>query len=261
MSKVRSILVIPTYNCQDQIVRLLEKSKAIIENEFKEVLIIDNGSTDSTIANAIKNIGSYQVKIKILQNLSNMGLGGTLKTGFLYAIRNSFDYVAVLHGDDQASIGDMLPTLRSLETLGIDMAVGARFHDKSKLIGYSLFRRIGNRTLNVYCMLCTRKKIDDLIAGLNIFRVSALPAEKFLSFPNDLTFDVHLLLSAIHENKKIHFFPITWIVEDQISNAKVIRQAWIIVRLFTKYLLNPAKVFSTRKSMDSYDSYKVIFER
>jgi len=132
---------------------------------------------------------------------------------------------------------------------------------ESKLIGYSQFRKIGNRVLNIYCRICTRTKIDDLIAGLNIFRVSALPMQRLLNFPNDLTFDVHLLLSAIYEEQQIQFFPISWTVEDQVSNAKVIRQALIILGLFTKFVFNPAKVFALDDLMDSYENYDLIYEK
>jgi hypothetical protein len=109
--------------------------------------------------------------------------------------------------------------------------------------------------------MCTRTKIDDLIAGLNIFRVSTLPMQRLLSFPNDLTFDVHLLLSALCEGQQIQFFPISWTEVDQVSNAKVIRQAWTILGLFTKFAWNPAKVFTQDKSIDSYENYDLIYEK
>ena len=44
---MKVLLVIPTYNCEDQIGRLLQKSTSTINREFNEVLIIDNEITDS----------------------------------------------------------------------------------------------------------------------------------------------------------------------------------------------------------------------
>jgi dolichol-phosphate mannosyltransferase len=258
---MKKILIIPTYNCEQQIDRLLSKSGSTICREFDELLIIDNGSSDKTIENAISGLQSYGIRVKVLQNCANISLGGTLKTGFLYAKNNSFDFVAVLHGDDQAYLEDLLPVLGALERGTIDLAIGARFHKKSDLIGYSTFRKIGNRLLNLYCIICTGTKIDDLIAGLNIFRVSKLNMDEILNYPNDLTFDVHILLRAIHQKQHILFFPMTWTEEDQVSNAKVVKQALTILALFTKYLFAKEKALKFSNSEFSYLNYNTLFEK
>ena len=258
---MKKLLVIPTYNCEEQIGRLLRKSGQTINEEFEEVLIIDNGSSDKTVENAISSVKSIEIPAKVLQNSQNISLGGSLKTGFLYAKNNTFDYVVVLHGDDQAQIEDLLPIFRDLEVHNIDLGVGARFHSNSTLIGYSMFRKMGNRLLNLYCIICTGKKIDDLIAGLNIFRVSKLDMDEILTYPNNLTFDVHILLRAINQKQSINFFPITWTEEDQVSNAKVIKQALIILGLFTKYFFTKEKALHFAKSEISYLNYSILFEK
>jgi dolichol-phosphate mannosyltransferase len=258
---VNFLLVIPTYNCEKQIRRLLKNSVDAINNHFDEVLVIDNGSKDGTVKGAVSSMNLIKIRTKVIQNRENISLGGSLKTGFLYASENSFDYVAVLHGDDQANLNDLLPTLTKLEQNEIDLAIGARFHSKSKLIGYSKFRKIGNRMLNLYCIVCTRKKVDDLIAGLNVFKVSKINLSQTLNYPDDLTFDVHILLGAIDSRHKIEFFPITWTEDDQVSNAKVIRQATIILGLLTKYLLRGDKALIFPKSKRNYKNFEVVFER
>jgi glycosyltransferase involved in cell wall biosynthesis len=259
--EMKSLLVIPTYNCEKQIARLLKNSADAINTYFDEVLVIDNGSRDETVNSTISSMDVIKISAKVIQNKENISLGGSLKTGFLYASQNAFDYVGVLHGDDQANLSDLLPILMKLKQDGVDLAIGARFHSKSNLIGYSNFRKIGNRLLNLYCIICTRRKIDDLIAGLNLFKVSKLDVNQILSYPDDLTFDVHILLRAIHLKHKIEFFPITWTEDDQVSNAKVVRQATIILGLLTKYLLFRDKALNFPKSERSYKNFAVVFER
>jgi glycosyltransferase involved in cell wall biosynthesis len=224
-------------------------------------LIIDNGSSDETVKYAQNSLGMIKIKTQIVQNFVNISLGGSLKTGFIYANENSFDYVAVLHGDDQAFLDDLLPVIEKLEEENIDLAIGARFHPRSTLVGYSNFRKLGNRILNLYGIFCTQKRINDLIAGLNVFRVSKLDLDEIQKYPNNLTFDVHLLLRAIHLKQNIEFFPITWTEEDQVSNAKVVRQALTILGLFTKYLLLRGKALNFQATADSYRNFKVVFER
>lgn len=258
---MKTLLVIPTYNCQEQISRLLPKCTDSINHSFAELLIIDNGSSDETVNNAITSLSTIKIKTRIVQNLVNISLGGSLKTGFIYASENSFDFVAVLHGDDQANLDDLIPVFEELEKENIDLAIGARFHPKSTLVGYSNFRKLGNRILNLYGIVCTQKKINDLIAGLNIFRVSKLDLNEILKYPNNLTFDVHLLLRAIHLKQNMKFFPITWTEEDQVSNAKVVRQALTILGLFTKYLFQRGEALNFQSTSDSYRNFKVVFER
>ena len=255
-----SLLVIPTYNCEKQIGRLLKNSAKLINAYFDEVLIIDNGSRDETLDSTISNMNLIKIRAKVIQNKENISLGGSLKTGFLYASQNSFDYVAVLHGDDQANLKDLLAIVKNLEQNEVDLAIGARFHPGSTLVGYSNFRKVGNRLLNLYCIICTRTKIDDLIAGLNYFKVSKLDLSQILNYPDNLTFDVHILLRAIHIKHKIEFFPITWTEDDQVSNAKVVRQAMIILGLLTKYLLYSGKALILPKSERSYNNYTVVFQ-
>jgi glycosyltransferase involved in cell wall biosynthesis len=258
---MRKLLVIPTYNCEEQIGRLIRKSEATICKEFDEVIFIDNGSSDKTIERTISSLKTIGVRAKVLQNRENLNLGGSLKTGFLYAKNYAYDFVAVLHGDDQAQLADLVPVLNNLDSLKIDLGIGARFHAKSNLIGYSMFRKVGNRVLNLYCILCTGERIDDLIAGLNVFRVSKLDMDEILTYPNDLTFDVHILLSAIDQKHIINFFPITWTETDQVSNAKVFKQAITILRLFTRYLFKKNRALHFPKSEVSYSNYNVLFEK
>lgn len=257
---MKTLLVIPTYNCQEQVRRLLQKSTNTVNTHFDELLIIDNGSSDDTIKNAKDSLGMIRIKTQIFQNLTNISLGGSLKTGFIYAIENSFDFVAVLHGDDQAFLDDLLPVMKRLANENIDLAIGARFHPNSTLVGYSNFRKVGNRILNLYAIVCTQKKISDLIAGLNVFKVSKLELNQILNYPNNLTFDVHLLLRAIHLKQNIQFFPITWTEEDQVSNAKVVRQAMTILGLFTKYLLLREKALNFQNVNSTYRNFKIVFE-
>jgi len=239
----RILLFIPVYNCEKQIARVLKKINCEVQTYITEIVIIDNLSTDNTVINAIEFIKELTIKTTILRNQENYNLGGSIKRAFLYALQNHFDYMIILHGDDQADIRDFLPILASGEYIKNDIVIGARFHPQSKLTGYSPIRRIGNRVLNVAYSIGTQNRVYDMIAGLNIFRIDFFKSLFFLGFPNNLTFDAHVLLYALDKRASVCYFPITWREEDQISNATVIRQALIILRLLGRYLLLGNKVF------------------
>ncbi len=251
------LLVIPTYNCAAQIPRVLEKlaAQGLIQNS--QILVIDNGSSDSTVDVVEQHYSQLAENMPIgtlIINKKNIGLGGSLKTGFLHALENDFEFVIVLHGDDQANISELFDYL-ALNCEYFDLLVGSRFLKESTLIGYSKTRWLGNRALNLYGRILTQFKISDLIAGLNIYRVSALNELNFLAYPDDLTFDAHLLLDSIQANLKIRYFPISWIESDQTSNAKVVKQAIVILKLFTKYRFGFTDFHSFRISKEVYTNH------
>jgi glycosyltransferase involved in cell wall biosynthesis len=244
----RIMIFVPAYNCEKQLPRVLAKIDARIQALVREIVVIDNRSADATLAAGLAAARNFTTKVTFLRNKQNFSLGGSIKRAFLYAIDNHYDYMITLHGDDQADIRDLLPTLESGAYRDNDLTIGARFHPQSTLVGYSRIRILGNRALNAVCSLIAGRRVDDLIAGLNIFRVGFFREKFFLRFPDNLTFDAHLLLYAFSRNAKVAYLPISWREEDQVSNAKVFRQSIIILRLLLDYVVKGAKIFATDKS-------------
>lgn len=76
--------------------------------------------------------------------------------------------------------------------------MGARFHTKSKLIGYSRFRIFGNIVYNILASIITRRVIYDLGgSGVNLFPTKLIKEHPFKTYANDLTFHVFVLLNAL----------------------------------------------------------------
>jgi glycosyltransferase involved in cell wall biosynthesis len=210
-------------------------------------LIIENRSSDETLAVACSEISRLSIKSTVVQNDENYGFGGSMKRAFIYALDNGYTHLVTLHGDDQADPRDLVGTL-SAPGLGDDLTIGARFHPESGLSGYSRVRVAGNRILNVAFGVVAKRRVHDMIAGLNLFRLSFYEARGFLKFPDDLTFDAHLLLFSIDNGASIQYVPVTWREEDQISNAKVVEQALTILRLLGHYVVNRSLVFEKDRS-------------
>jgi glycosyltransferase involved in cell wall biosynthesis len=175
-------------------------------------------------------------KIKVFQNNSNYGLGGTHKAAFLYAERQGFDAVAILHGDNQAKTVEMHELLDLAEAHPeVDAVLGARFMSTSRLEGYSLIRTLGNRALNLVYTLLSGRRTFDLGSGLNIFRLRTLKDHAFLSFSDAFTFNMDLLLDYYRKKSQVIFHPITWREEDQVSNAKAIKVGWITLKTVLRW--------------------------
>lgn len=243
------MLFIPMYNCEKQISRVIKNIKPEHQMMLAEVVIIDNRSQDNSIEIAKEHLAKFitHTKFSLLQNKKNYSLGGSVKRAFLYAIEKKYDYLISLHGDDQGDLNDAIRVIKNREHKNNIICIGARFHPQSQLMGYSKFRILGNKIFNFFWSLISSRKIYDMIAGINIYDVSYLKSEFYMKFPNNLTFDLHFLLHILTKNSKFMYFPIKWKEEDQISNAKIFRQAFIIFKMMMRFLFFKNKLFAHLK--------------
>lgn len=262
--KDRILVFIPMYNCEKQIVRVLDQLKGEVCSYITEVLIVNNRSTDDGEAAAIRKVSGegYPFRVSILRNNENYGLGGSHKVAFGYAADNGFDYVIVLHGDDQGNIRDFLPLLKSGRYRKYDCCLGGRFLKGSELLGYSHFRTIGNKIFNIIFSISIRKRIYDLGAGLNLYNVNMLKSKYYYHFPDNLTFNCYMLFALASYKQRYMFFPITWREEDQVSNVKMARQAIQTLKMALFYFIKQTKFLekdARTKKISSYD-FTIVYQ-
>ena len=262
--KDKILLFIPGYNCEKQIIRVLNQLNNEVMKYITEIIFVNNRSTDNS-ENVVLNYKKKnpQLPLHILRNDYNYNLGGSHKVAFKYALDNQFDYVIVLHGDDQGNIKDILPILESKEYKNYDCMLGARFMKKSILEGYSKFRTFGNRVYNLLFSLVVHKRIYDLGSGLNMYSIKMLSTNFYHKFPDKLTFNYCMILASHYYKHKIKFFPITWREDDQVSNVKLTSQAFNVLKMLTKYLFKHSYIKSELRDVDidKYTYQEVLNEK
>ena len=249
---MKNLLFIPCYRCAPQITRVLQGIKDDLQY-FDEIIVIDNISPDETALTAKRFIQDHNIpKTKVLINPANVGLGGSHKLAFLYAIQEKFDHVVILHGDDQGSLKDFRPILESMKVTRLNCFwMGARFHPRSILNGYSTFRILGNLFYNgIACILTTRTIHDLGGSGVNLFPVHLIRAHSFLTYANDLTFHVYLLLNSIKMGQPLNFRPISWREDDQISNVKLIAQSVKLLKILFHFFRDQKLLEEQSQSFD-----------
>ena len=239
MIKEKIIVFIPMYNCESQIPRVLSKFDESVCKIFDEILIVDNGSTDDSIKSAKLAAEKHEnIKITIVKNVESYKLDGSHKVAFNYALKDSYDFLVVVHGDDQGDINDLVPLLIQGQHRDWDCLLGSRFLKFSKLIGYSKFRVFGNWGINLLGSIICRRMLYDLGAGLNVYNMKMLKNKFYLKFPNGLTFNYYMTFYTVGIKASFKYFPLTWREEDQISNLNMINhfKEWLIVIKY--YLFN-----------------------
>lgn len=246
----RILLFIPAYNCAPQIPRVLEQLRHVPGGTFAEVLVVDNHSKDETREAAIGAAKMLRpLRVQVVQNSENYGLGGSHKSAFAYAAANGFTHVAVLHGDDQGKVADLLPVLEAGLHRTYDACLGSRFMKGSRLKNYSGFRIFGNHVFNALFTATSGRRVTDLGSGLNIFGRRVFEDPAVLRYSDDLRFNCYLLLGLVSGKKSFLFFPIQWSEEDQISNVKMFSQSMRTLGILWQYLTS-RKAFRTEDHRD-----------
>lgn len=240
------LLFIPMYNCEKQIARVLKQLTNDVCSYITEVIIVNNRSTDhgESVVKSCLSENPLPIKASLLRNDDNYGLGGSHKVAFQYAVNHGFDYVIVLHGDDQGDISNILPYLKSKEYAKYDCFLGARFMRGSQLQGYSKFRTFGNHVYNILFSLGCGYKIYDLGSGLNMYRTYILQDKFYIRYKDNLIFNYCMVMGSAYYKHKVKFFPITWREDDQVSNVKMMSQAVTVLKLLGIFMINRKKFVS-----------------
>ena len=225
-------IIIPAYNCEQQISRVIDRCMQVAYlDQIRHLIIIDNRSTDNTLSAAKdtllckqQHLDDIGISAEILLNDENYSLGSH-KVGFRYCIERNTYGAIVLHGDDQADPNDFNDQFATGVPNDIDAILGSRFMKGSTLIGYTLFRRAGNATFNLLLRAFGFGDLRDMGSGLNFYRLDRLPTKTYANAADNLTFHLYFLLSMSLAEAKLRFVPISWREEDQKSNAKLFSQS------------------------------------
>lgn len=122
-SKNRVLVIIPAWNEQAVIGPVLGEVLSSVSG-FADVLVVSDGSTDAT-ARIAREAG-----VEVLDLPLNLGVGGAMRAGYLYAFRNGYDYAVQLDADGQHDPAEIPALLERARQEAADLVVGARFAGK-----------------------------------------------------------------------------------------------------------------------------------
>lgn len=186
---MKIIVIIPAYNEEKSLPILLKE----VRSEGYDVVVVDDASTDNTA------IVARASGVSVLSLSVNLGIGGGVQTGFLYAVKNNYDIAVQVDGDGQHS-PEWIPTiLAPILANEADCVIGSRYIPKYKDNDYKtpLVRRMGMHFSTGILALFTRLRIHDTTSG---FRALNRKAFTFFStkYPVDHPEAESLLL--LHQN-------------------------------------------------------------
>lgn len=157
MTSVRIVAIVPAFNEAGAIGGVVDEIRAL--NEVYDVVVVDDGSQDRT-GEIARSRGAAVVTLPY-----NIGIGGTVQTGFKYALEHGYETAVRLDGDgqhDPAELEKLLGPIRSGEA---DIVTGSRFVDGSGAYRPPLGRRIGIIWFARIVSVLTRQRVTDTTSG------------------------------------------------------------------------------------------------
>ncbi|MBI2621009.1 glycosyltransferase family 2 protein [candidate division WWE3 bacterium] len=115
-------VVIPVYNEKKTLRTIVEKVRGVSDVE-KEIVIVDDGSTDGTV-DILKEMMKEDQSLKIIIKEKNSGKGATLKEGFKHT---TGDYVIVQDADLEYDPRDYKKLVEAVGKNGVEVVYGSRF--------------------------------------------------------------------------------------------------------------------------------------
>lgn len=141
--KEKIAVIIPAYKTADTIVNVLKK----IPDYVKIIYIINDASPDNleTVVNSyIKHDG----RVNLINHEKNMGVGASMKTGYLIAKNNGYDICIKIDSDDQMDLQYLPNMLLPIIQRKADYVKGNRFKYLNMIQKMPLNRRFGNISLS-----------------------------------------------------------------------------------------------------------------
>lgn len=164
----RLLIIIPCYNEQASLPALLaELIEVKIPGYVIIPVVVNDCSTDDTYAIA------RQQQIKVIDLPINLGIGGAVQSGLLYAAQYNFDLAVQMDGDGQHPPKELIKLLNCYESTNANLVIGSRFIEREGFQS-SYTRRLGIGYFHWLNKVFTGLNIYDSTSGFRLFDRKAI---------------------------------------------------------------------------------------
>lgn len=187
-------IIIPLYNEEKTIHKVLENisSVTLINNIEKEIIVINDGSTD----NSFKIVSDFisdnsNMNIKCINYKKNLGKGTAVNTGIHYA---TGDFIIIQDADLEYNPLDYNKLIQPIIDDIADVVFGSRFIGSKPRKTMFFLHTIGNNILTFICNILSNKYYTDMTTCYKLLSTELIRSielkEKRFSFDPELTIKI-----------------------------------------------------------------------
>lgn len=220
MSKINSLIIIPTYNESDNIIDLINEI-FLLDEDF-HILVVDDNSSDNTASLVDEKIKTSGNKLFILNRKSKLGLGSAYSDGYKWALsKNStnngieydkkyiYDNIYTMDADFSHNPKDLLRMKVFLTENGMDLVIGSRYKTGVNVVNWPIQRVLLSYFGSWYARFITRVPIMDLTSGFVGYKINVIREimKKGIEF-NGYAYQIEMKFKAYVLNYKLYEIPI-----------------------------------------------------
>jgi len=174
---LKTLAIVPAYNEEKAVGAVVRSLKD--RHPSLDVLVVNDGSTDETSAKARASGASAVIDLPC-----NLGIGGAVQTGFLYAVREGYEAAFQFDGDGQHLAGEVDRIIGPIRAGEADVVIGSRFLAPTGGFRSTAGRRAGIKIFEWVNSILIGRRITDNTSGFRAYNRTALD---FLSkhYPSD----------------------------------------------------------------------------
>jgi glycosyltransferase involved in cell wall biosynthesis len=157
---MRGLVIVPAYNEAPNLPRVLGALRREVPSW--DICVVDDGSSDAT-SQVARREGAHVV----LRAPVNLGIGGAVQTGYLWARDHGYDVAIQIDGDGQHDPAFIDAAAQPIASRAADVVIGSRFLGESEFRSTSL-RRVGIRYLAWFLRLRCGARVTDPTSGFRV---------------------------------------------------------------------------------------------
>lgn len=219
-------IVVPVYNERRYIKEILKRLQALTVGQMaKEVIIVDDGSTDGTVE-ILKEIS--QPGWQIIFSSRNEGKGSALRKGFA---KTTGEIVAIQDADLEYHPFDLRPLVELVAAKQTQVAYGSRMINKNPIGHISYY--LGNKLISWLAQVLYQVKITDVETCYKVFDGQLLRSLRLEQ--DDFAFEVEVTAKILKQGIKIIELPISYQPRQFAEGKKIswldgLKALWLLVK-------------------------------
>jgi dolichol-phosphate mannosyltransferase len=229
-TQYKKLITVFAYNEGEKLEAFLSLLKTVTEENKIDVLVVDDGSTDSTQDTCKKYPFAY------IKHSENTGIGSSIRDAIKYGLKNNYDIMAPASGNGKTQPEDLVKFINSLIDDGFDFIKGSRYLEGGESRNLPLFRHVMIKTFSMIVSLFMLKRITDVTCligayKLNIFNDSRIDIDQ--EWLNRYEMEFYILYKVIKYKYRIKEVPASIIypeVKKNYSKIKPFSGWWLMIR-------------------------------
>ncbi len=229
---MRTILIVPTYNERENIVRLVPDLLGLAND--LHVVVVDDNSPDGT-GQCVDDMVAQNERVHVIHRAGKLGLGTAYIAGFRYALANGFDYILTMDAD-YSHQPQYVPQLVT-RAESADLVIGSRYVPGGRAVDSPFVRRLLSRGANLFAKLMLGLHAQDCTAGFRGYRRQVLESINLDAiFSNGYSFLIEMLYMVQQAGWRVAEVPILFLDRregtSKVSRAEISRALYTVVRLW-----------------------------